>query len=122
MMVGFIQSVQGPTANCFPDRSINDSPGTTWSPTASLTGVYVPKSDPYRIYYAPPDGGAIVSFWQPLGKENTWNRNHNDAWGKVEGGFASAAWSDQVRIYYFQDGELVVSAQDNTTWAEVKSL
>ena len=66
-------------ANYCPDRSITDSPGSTWSPMVSLTGVYVPMSDPYRVYYAPPDDGPIVSFWQPPDQENTWFKNHNEA-------------------------------------------
>lgn len=92
-----------------------------------MTGVYVPDSDPYRLYYAQPDNGTIVSYWQPPPEgdnpdEFAFNRNQNELWGKVQGGLASVAWADQVRMYYFRGNKLVMSAQDNTTWAEAESL
>ena len=63
-----------------------------------------------------------MSFWQPSGRDNSWIANHNNDWGRVDGGFAAAAWQDQVRMYYFEGGELTVSAQDDGQWAAARPL
>jgi hypothetical protein len=75
------------------------------------------------VYYASPDNGVIVAYWQPTDADaGNFSINHNDNWGTVQGGFAAAAWADQVRMYYFNDGNLVVSAQDINVWAEMAPL
>lgn len=103
--------------------AIDERPGSEWTVNVSLAGVNVPLSDPYRVYYASPDNGVIVAYWQPTDADaGNFSINHNDNWGTVQGGFAAAAWADQVRMYYFNDGNLVVSAQDINVWAEMAPL
>jgi hypothetical protein len=55
----------------------------------------------------------FTRYWRD---DSRWIGTHEARWGRVEGGFAGVGWSDQVRLYYFQDGELVVSAQNDKTW------
>lgn len=97
------------------------NPGSGWSAAAALAGAFVPNSAPYRLFYASPSTENIIGYYQG-GKTTAWRKSHNELWGKAESGLAAAAWDDQVRMYYFQDGKLVVSAQDELTWAEPEEL
>jgi hypothetical protein len=73
----------------------------------------VAGDEPFRCYWSQPNNGDIYAYWRD---DSRWIGTHDDCWGRVEGGFAGVGWSDQVRLYYFQDSELVVSAQDDKTW------
>ncbi|CAG9979502.1 unnamed protein product [Clonostachys byssicola] len=92
---------------------VDGTPGSAWLPTNSLTGIHVARDESFRCYWSQPNNGDIYSYWRD---DLRWIGNHEDCWGRVEGGFAGVGWSDQVRLYYFQDGELVVSAQSDKTW------
>ncbi|VUC34021.1 unnamed protein product [Clonostachys rosea] len=101
----------GPKATS--DEVDDGTPSSDWRPTNSLAGVHVASNESFRCYWSQPKNGDIYSYWRDGAK---WTGIHKDCWGRVEGGFAGVGWSDQVRLYYFQDGKLVVSAQDSETW------
>lgn len=99
-----------------------DSP---WQPGSTLAGVFVDRNDaPYRIYYADPDGSAVASFWLDSKKEeeNSWVERKDGSWGNATGGMAAVSWPNQIRLYYFQDGQLTMSAQSDEVWDEPQSI
>lgn len=108
---------------CTPtDFGVDSSPGSAWSTNVSFAGVWVPAANPYRVFYAQPTRGDIVSYFHSDADGNDWNTNHDDSWGKVEGGLGAAAFDDQLRLFYFQDGDLVMSAQNASVWSDPESL
>lgn len=106
-----------------PAQNIGASSSSDWF-TASIAAVYSPENSPYRLYYAQPDNGEILAYFISDSTTDDWDFNNGEdsQWGKVQGGFTAASWEDQVRIYYFSDGKLVMSAQDGTEWASPSSL
>ncbi|CAH0040855.1 unnamed protein product [Clonostachys solani] len=92
---------------------VDGTPSSDWRPTNTLAGIHVAGDGSFRCYWSHPNNGDIYSYWRD---DSRWIGTHDDCWGRVEGGFAGVGWSDQVGLYYFQDGELVVSAQDDKTW------
>lgn len=92
--------------------------GSAWDIDARFTSVHVPDGDPFRVYYARPDDGTIVSYYQVSVDLGTWQVNDDPRWGTATGDIAAAAWADQVRMFYFLDDELVVSRQNGTVWAD----
>jgi hypothetical protein len=96
-----------------------NSTGSAWSRDVSLAGMWDPTS--IRIYYAKPDGGDIISNFNRFA-EGVWNVNHEDNWGRVDGGFTSLFWPGQSRLYWFQDEELRMSQQIPNAWTDPETL
>ncbi|CAM1503893.1 Fc.00g014840.m01.CDS01 [Cosmosporella sp. VM-42] len=102
---------------------VDSNPGSSWAASDSLAGVYVPNGSSLRIFYANSRTGKIASYFRSAG-ETTWSANTDDDshWGKAEGGLASTAWPGEVRLFYFESGKLVMSAQHGSTWDDPKDL
>ncbi|KAH6891122.1 hypothetical protein B0T10DRAFT_484491 [Thelonectria olida] len=101
-------------------KSIDDSPGSSWSASNAFSSVYVPQYESYRVYYTNPSTGNIVSYFQ--NSTAPWQGNHDNRWGKSQSSIASVAWSNQVRLMYFDDDKLVMSAQNASTWSAVEDV
>ncbi|KAH7157073.1 hypothetical protein EDB81DRAFT_412279 [Dactylonectria macrodidyma] len=93
---------------------IDESPGSGWSPSAAFASIYVPDFESYRVYYTNPSTGSIISYFQNT--TTAWRSNHNANWGEPDSSIAAVSWGDQVRLVYFQNGTLVMSSQDVSSW------
>lgn len=100
---------------------VDDQPGSGWAPTASFSGIWISKLDTWRAYWTSPTTGSIVSYSQDGDK---WAPASWDEWGKAESGIAATSWNDQIRLYYFQSGDLVMNALNATAggWTKPKPV
>ncbi|UNI20067.1 hypothetical protein JDV02_006193 [Purpureocillium takamizusanense] len=108
-----------------PNRAqpVKTAPGSSWDPSVSMAGVFVPGLSPRRLFYARPSRGTMVAYYKPVDDAGADFRSSSDPdWGTVDGGLAAAAWARQTRVYYFQGRDLVVSAQNGTRWQKPKVL
>ena len=88
----------------------------------SMGGAMVPGMSPRRLFYANPNNGTLVSFFQSNTTAPIFSPNHDRGWGFVEGGIAATAFGYQTRVYYFDNGDLSVAAQNGSTWAPTQKV
>lgn len=89
--------------------------------TSRFAACFGATTDTYHIYYVGRTTGDIVGYFR-TGAKADWTPNQDKAWGTADGGIASVAWDNQVRMLYMSGGKLAMSAQDNTTWSKVDYL
>lgn len=107
-------------SNSPPAKSIDDSPGSSWKSSNAISSVYVPAYGSYRVYYTNPAIKNIVSYFENA--TSPWRGNQDANWGKPQGSIASVSWLDQVRLWYFDDDALVMSAQNASTWGATRDV
>ncbi|KAH7154976.1 hypothetical protein B0J13DRAFT_654490 [Dactylonectria estremocensis] len=93
---------------------IDENPGSGWSPSATFASIYGPDFESYRVYYTNPLTGTIIPYFQNT--TTAWSSNYDANWGEPDASIAAVSWENQVRLLYFQNGTLVLSSQDVSSW------
>lgn len=58
--------------------------------------------------------GTIIPYFQNT--TTAWSSNYDANWGEPDASIAAVSWENQVRLLYFQNGTLVLSSQDVSSW------
>lgn len=85
-----------------------------------MTGAFTSRLDVRRLFFAKPDNGTLISYFQRQGQ---FKPNHDANWTTtVTGGMTVTMFADQTRLYYFSGRDLVVAAQDALLWEKAKPV
>lgn len=85
-----------------------------------MTGVFTSRLDVRRAFFAKPDNGTLISYFQRQGQ---FKPNHDANWtATVTGGLTATMFGEQTRLYYFSGNDLVVQTQDGLVWEKIKTL
>lgn len=100
-------------------NTVDNTPGSGWSPTSKFAACFDGGLATYHIYYVAPSSGSILAYFRSPPTTGAWWKNQDPSWSTADGGLAAVGWSDQVRMLYESGGRLAMSAQSNATWAPV---
>lgn len=100
-------------------KSLDDTPGSGFTPTVQIATCYQPDNDVVHLYYVAPSNREIIEY-QFI--NSTWNVGSKDVWGTSDGAMAAIAWSDQIRLLYMNDGKLAMSAHNGKRWLPMENL
>jgi hypothetical protein len=86
-----------------------------------MAACYVPMQDEYHILFVNPVSGFITGYYRHMAG-NPWRSLHQAQWGSTDGGLASVAWRDQLRLIYMNGGKVAMNAHDGSNWLDMEYL